>query len=80
MTTPAVCWNTPWTPQKQPPAITAVWISLAGGASIAGAGITTASSAARDGTAKASVSAVVAASSEGGQVGAWRSSSEGLTV
>ena len=25
MTTPAVCWNTPCTPQKQPPATTAVW-------------------------------------------------------
>jgi hypothetical protein len=62
LTTPAVCWKTPWTPQKQPPAITAVWTPLAGATSIAGAGITTASSAARDGMAKANESAAVAAS------------------
>src|SRR5216684_5371411 len=46
---PAVCWNTPCTPQKQPPATTTVWMPSAALASMAGAGITTASSAASDG-------------------------------
>ena len=47
--TPAVCWNTPCTPQKQPPAKTAVWMPPAGCTSAAGAGMITASSAAREG-------------------------------
>ena len=49
-----MCWYTPCTPQKQPPAITAVWTPSEAWASTAGAGMITASSAAREGaTAKA---------------------------
>src|SRR6476620_3893984 len=50
--------------------MTAVWTPVAGAASTAGAGITTASSAAPDGAAKASVSAAVAASRARGRKGA----------
>src|ERR1700686_519844 len=49
LTTPDGGWNTPRTPQKHPPAITAVWIPTDAWASTAGAGIITASSAAREG-------------------------------
>src|SRR6478752_1581407 len=49
--TPAVCWNTPWTPQKQPPATTAVWTPSVARTSMAGAGMVTASAAAREGVA-----------------------------
>jgi len=40
------CWNTPWTPQKQPPAKTAVSEAPPVRSSWTGAGITVASSAA----------------------------------
>src|SRR3981189_3745466 len=49
LTTPEVCWNTPCTPQKQPPAMTAVWMPSDAWVSVAGAGIITASSAACEG-------------------------------
>src|ERR1700730_15366106 len=57
LTTPDVCWNTPCTPQKHPPAVTAVWMPSAAWASTAGAGMITASSAAREG---ATANAVIA--------------------
>jgi hypothetical protein len=45
--TPLTCWNTPCTPQKQPPAKTAVSVwRVPAGSSTAGAGMTTAGSAA----------------------------------
>src|SRR5918998_1437634 len=44
LVTPLTCWNTPCTPQKQPPANTAVPDRPSLGASIVGAGTTTAAS------------------------------------
>src|SRR5205085_9577234 len=63
---PAVCWNTPCTPQKQPPASTAVWMPSAPMASTLGAGMITGSSAAREGAiaTAAMASAPMAAQSE----------------
>ena len=58
---PAVCWYTPCTPQKQPPARTAVWMPSAF-MSVAGAGMMTASSAAREGAmAKAAIASALSA-------------------
>src|ERR1700690_4395985 len=45
LSTPLTCSNTPWTPQKQPPARTTVSRPLPAGSSTAGAGIFTAPSA-----------------------------------
>src|SRR5215471_1540698 len=72
---PAVCWNTPCTPQKHPPASTAVCRPSDGCASTAGGGITTASSAARDGAeakAKAASAPIAAAQSERRLKVVWR--------
>ncbi|CDX60968.1 hypothetical protein MPL1032_310018 [Mesorhizobium plurifarium] len=49
MLTPLTCWNTPCTPQKQPPAKIAFSVPPAAFSSRAGGGITTASSAERAG-------------------------------
>src|SRR5439155_24321863 len=71
--TPAVCWNTPWTPQKQPPAMTAVWMPLAAVASAAGAGMITASSAAREGaTANAAMASAPMAAAHSERRLNWR--------
>src|SRR5208337_2425506 len=44
--TPSTCWNTPWTPQKHPPATTATsGLAAPAGSSTAGGGIFRASSA-----------------------------------
>src|SRR5216683_8174426 len=65
LTTPDVCWNTPCTPQKHPPAITAVWMPSDGWASAAGAGTITASSAAREGAiAKAAIASAPTAAAQ----------------
>src|SRR5665213_2352219 len=65
LTTPAVCWNTPCTPQKQPPATTTVWMPSEAFTSTAGAGMTTASSAARSGaTAKAAMASAPRAAAQ----------------
>src|SRR5437763_6271618 len=63
--TPAVCWNTPCTPQKQPPAMTAVWMPSAAFTSAIGAGMMTASSAAREGAmAKAAIASAPMAAAQ----------------
>src|SRR5258708_1271721 len=74
LTTPAVCWNTPCTPQKQPPAMTAVWMPFDACASTAGAGMMTASSDARDGaTSKVEIpSAPIAAAQSDRRLNGWR--------
>src|SRR5215813_10660124 len=79
---PAVCWNTPCTPQKQPPASTAVCRPSAACTSALGAGMTTASSAAREGTAtKAAIASAPMAAAQSDRRLNWvMESSFGLGV